>query len=310
MISIYSIDDPRLPLHDTAVALGLFDGAHLGHRAVLDTTVREAKARGLTPCVFTFALADPPRYKQDAAQLSTPPMLARLMDSIGMHYSIGLPFDEVRGESGDEFVRVLLRERLGAKLVCCGYNFGFGKNRAWSASDLERLSGRQHMDCIVAGEVDVDGAPVSSTRIRELIAEGDIPAANALLGRLFSIDFAVVHGNHIGRTLGSPTINQPFPDRFIVPRYGVYATLAYVDGAIYSGVTNVGVKPTVGSDRPLAETYIQGFSGDLYGKEILVSFLRFLRPERRFESLEALRANIRRDADEAAGVAAAYLKNL
>jgi riboflavin kinase/FMN adenylyltransferase len=128
--------------------------------------------------------------------------------------------------------------------------------------------------------------------------------ANLLLGRRFAIDFTVVQGRQLGRTLGAPTINQPFPDGFIVPKYGVYASLATVHGREHVAVTNVGVKPTVGSDCVLAETYIHGFSGDLYGESVRVSFLRFLRPERKFDSIDALKAQILRDSETASHVAA------
>jgi riboflavin kinase/FMN adenylyltransferase len=150
--------------------------------------------------------------------------------------------------------------------------------------------------------LEAQGGAVSSSRVRALLREGAVEAANALLGRRFAIDFEVVHGRRIGRTLGTPTINQPLPDGFIEPRFGVYATATRLGGEVYSSVTNVGVKPTFGSDRALAETYIHGFSGDLYGQKPLVEFIGFIRPERRFESPEALRAQIMEDNERAAEV--------
>jgi len=308
---LYSLDDPALPLQNTAVALGVFDGIHLGHMAVLRLAVDEARARGLAPCVFTFALADPPpAFKPGAAQLTTPSLMARLFHQLGMAYAIALPFDAVRGKSGEEFIREVLKNHLGARFVCCGYNFSFGKNRGSHAEDLAALASGLGMDSAVAPEVDLGGEPVSSTRIRREISCGNIPEANALLGRPFSIDFPVVDGNRIGRTLGTPTINQPFPPSFALPRFGVYATIAQVDGAYYSGVTNVGTKPTVGRNAPLAETYIQGFSGDLYGKRVEVAFLEFIRPERKFASLEELRAHILQDAGQAAAIGARFLTDI
>ncbi len=141
----------------------------------------------------------------------------------------------------------------------------------------------------------LDGKPVSSTRIRQAILDGRMDDASRMLGRRFCIRLKVEHGNQIGRMLDFPTINQVFPRFHIVPRYGVYSTIVNIDGKLYGGVTNVGVKPTVGSDGPLAETYILDFSGDLYGKTVEVYFFRFVRPERRFESIDRLREQIAAD---------------
>ena len=303
---VRSLQDPLLPLRNTAVALGIFDGVHAGHQAVLQKAAEAARENRLTPCAFTFALSEPPmQVKEGAARLASPRLMEKLLDRLGMEYAVAPSFAEMRGMTGEEFVR-FLAQSLGARFVCCGYDFAFGRGRANNAADLCRLAEQAGIACAVVPQVSADGERVSSTRIREHIAAGDMPGAAALLGRPFTIDFRVVLGNRIGRTLGSPTINQPFPKDFAIPRYGVYATIAWVDGVLYSGVTNVGIKPTVGSDVPLAETYLQGFSGDLYGRKIEVAFLEFIRPETKFASIEELRENIFRNADTAAEIVRRY----
>jgi len=146
--------------------------------------------------------------------------------------------------------------------------------------------------------------PVSSSRIRVAMMEGEMEQAAKLLGRPFTIDFPVVHGRRLGRMLGTPTINQPFPPDFVLPKFGVYASFAEVDGKRLHAVTNVGIKPTVGSEVPLAETYLADFSGNLYGRRVPVSLLHFLRPEQKFDSLDALKNQILTDAGRSAGILA------
>ena len=148
------------------------------------------------------------------------------------------------------------------------------------------------MELSVTPPVSVAGETVSSTRIRACLEQGDVQQAGQLLGRPFGYDFEVTHGRQLGRTWGTPTINQPFPAGYVLPRFGVYASLVEVEGQKYYGVTNIGVKPTVGSDCALSETWIPEFSGDLYGKKVPVELLDFIRPERKFDSLDQLKNEI------------------
>jgi riboflavin kinase/FMN adenylyltransferase len=160
----------------------------------------------------------------------------------------------------------------------------------------------------ITDAVSYKGERVSSTRIRDVIEKGNIEEVTAMLGRPFSLEFEVVHGNHLGRTIGIPTINQSLPDGFILPRFGVYASAVHVDGKVYCGVTNIGVKPTVGSERALSETWLPDFSGDLYGKTLRLELLGFIRDERKFPSLEALRGVIEDNAVTAREIFAWYTK--
>ena len=164
---------------------------------------------------------------------------------------------------------------------------------------LRELCQKHGVGLTVLPPVSEDGEKISSSRIRRAVEGGDIPTANRLLGRPFGFQLEVIHGNHIGTGLGTPTINQALPENFVRPRFGVYAAWCLVEGSPYFGVCNIGVKPTVGSDRVLAETWMPEFSGDLYGERVRVELVEFLRPERKFDSLEELKAAIQANGEQA-----------
>lgn len=275
----------------SAVALGMFDGLHRGHMAVLETMSLEAAARGLAPCVFTFSTNEARPNAKSAGHLLSIPERNAIFKKIGVADVFQPEFLDFKDMPPVRFAEDVLLTRLNARFICCGEDFRFGKDAAAGVTDLRDMLPPDVTVKIVPTVFALGGA-ISTTRIRELIRAGDMDAAKALLGRAFSIDFEVIHGRRLGRTLDAPTINQPFPEDFVIPRFGVYATIAAVDGVRRASVTNVGVKPTVGSDRVLAETYIQGFSGDLYGQNIPVEFVRFLRDERKFSDIDELRRQI------------------
>ena len=201
-------------------------------------------------------------------------------------------------ESGEEFAREILAGRMRAVHVCCGEDFRFGKMASCGAVELKSFGERFGFEVEIVGEVDIGGSAVSSSRIRALLLKGDIISANSLLGSDYFISVEVSDGNHIGRTMNFPTINQKFENGQLVPKYGVYSTITYADGQEYCSITNVGVKPTINGERsPLAETHIIGYSGDLYGKTVTVSFRDFVRPERKFDSLDELKKQINADIE-------------
>lgn len=194
-----------------------------------------------------------------------------------------------------EFVERMLIEGMGARELSCGYDFTFGKKGAGDTRLLSQVAAEHGVGLNIIQPVLLDGKPVSSTRIRQAILDGRMDDASRMLGRRFCIRLKVEHGNQIGRMLDFPTINQVFPRFHIVPQLrGLFDHRQHRRQAVRR-VTNVGVKPTVGSDGPLAETYILDFSGDLYGKTVEVYFFRFVRPERRFESIDRLREQIAAD---------------
>jgi len=199
-------------------------------------------------------------------------------------------------------VQQVLRDQLGAVKVTCGYNYRFGAGGVGDAALLTRLCDACGIAVTVVDAVSSDGCPVSSTAIRQAIAAGDMTAARRLLGRPYRLQQPVIQGQHLGRRLGMPTINQLLPTGVVHPRYGVYASCVEIDGEPYPAVTNIGLRPTVGTDRPLAETYILGFSGDLYDTAPAVYPLSFLREEQTFPTLAALQEQVQRDAQEAAAL--------
>ncbi|MCR5707618.1 MAG: bifunctional riboflavin kinase/FAD synthetase [Ruminococcus sp.] len=280
----------------TAVALGLFDGVHLGHRAVLRAAYAQSK-NGLIPSAFTFEPGSVLRKAGGSSgYIYGQRAKIRLLNECGIARTDFPPFDTVCGLSGEEFASRILHERMNAAYVCCGNDFRFGRDASCGAQELIGFGKRYGFEVEVVDSVKLDGETVSSSRIRELLLSGDITAANELLGSAYFINATVTDGNHIGRTIDFPTINQEFAEGQLVPRYGVYSTHTNVGGRVLPSVTNVGVKPTVGGvDRPLAETHIIGYSGDLYGKNVDVCFSGFIRPERKFGSLDELKAQIAAD---------------
>lgn len=284
----------------TSVALGFFDGVHLGHRRVIEKAVALAQGN-LIPAVFTFTMdGSAPAKKQGVGEITTLEQKIRILKGMGIQQIYAPDFSDFHNMSGEAFVYQILKEKMNAAVVCCGQDFRFGKGASCDAAALHRFCQAAGLSCVVLEEVMEDGEAVSSTRVRRAIAAGEMEKARLLLGRRYCLDFPVEHGKALGRRLQFPTINQPIPPQMVLPRLGVYATMARVNGKVYAGVTNIGVRPTVEKGMaPRAETYLIGFTGDLYGKEVPVAFLSFLRPEQKFDSVEALRAQIAADAQKA-----------
>lgn len=282
-----------------AVALGMFDGLHLGHRKVISLAA-EGAARGLAPAVFTFAENPKPRGADGGALLSQEDKI-RLLGEMGVERLYLPDFSQVKDLSAEDFVRSVLKNICMAREVFCGFNYTFGRGGKAGSGDLRRLCAQCGIGVGVAPAVLDGGEPVSSSRIRALLRAGDAETAARLLGRPFGFNLPVVQGRHLGRRLGTPTLNQRIPPEFVRPRFGVYASRVETGGGVFCGVTNVGVHPTVGAaDTALAETWMPEYGGPpLYGRGVRVDLLRFLRPERKFSGLAQLQAEIRRNGEQA-----------
>ena len=292
----YRYGKDAIPCVGRAVALGVFDGLHIGHRAVLSAVCGHLSPRPLSATALSIVGVP----KGDTARLTTPEREDTLLETLGTEEWIEVPFSDICDWSPERFVRDLLHEQLHAETVACGYNFRFGKGGQGDVSTLRTLCEPFGIHVIEVPSVERDGVSVSSTRVRNAVANGNMQAAMQLLGRPFAVELPVVNGDHRGRRWGMPTLNQVFPDGYAVPRYGVYASLVTVGDKQYRAVTNIGVHPTVGGvPKPQAETWIQGFDGELYGRTVQVMLIRFLREERRFDTVAELTAQIKADADTA-----------
>jgi len=289
-----------MELARTAVALGLFDGVHIGHRAVLAEACAQ-RDRHLVPVVFTFT-PESALYKpdSDSGYIYGMEIKRRLIASCGISRTCSADFASLKGLSGENFVRTVLKGHMKAAFVCCGKDFRFGSNASCGVDELKVFGRRYGIEVKVVEDVFAGDSVVSSSSIRRLLREGNVEKANELLGEAYVISGTVRDGSHIGRTIDFPTINQHFGEKQLVPAYGVYSGTVCIDGEIYRTVTNIGVKPTIAGERsPLSETHILGFSGDLYGRELDVRLGRFIRGEKKFASLDELKSQISRDIDEA-----------
>ena len=286
-----------------SIALGFFDGLHLGHQALLHRTVERGWERGLTPAMFTFD-----RSPREFVTGLPVPLLTTAEERRqavremfpGIEVLI-VPFDRTMMTMPWEDFVTLLQEEYRAGWLVAGHDFRFGHKNAGTANTLKMRAEVLGMGCDVIAAVSVDGVTVSSTHVRALLEQGETEKAARFLGRPFAISGPVRHGKRIGTSrLGTPTVNL-IPDvHQLVPAFGVYAARVTVDGATHPAVTNVGVRPTVDTDGGVTvESHLLEPVGELYDAACRVEFLKMLRPERRFNSMEALRAQIARDGETA-----------
>jgi riboflavin kinase/FMN adenylyltransferase len=285
-------------------AIGNFDGVHRGHLSVLERALLEAKSRGVPALVLTFEPHPRAVFRPDVPlfRLTPAPLKARILSILGVDVVVELPFDRAFSQtSAEDFVARILQDGLGIGYAVTGFDFHFGRGRQGDPAFL-RAAGEQHgfgVTCVEAFG-DEGGEIVSSSRIRDLLAAGEVAEAAGLLGYRFTVEAEVSHGAKLGRTLGFPTANMALPAETAM-KHGIYAVrLRRRDGSLHDGVASFGRRPTVEDNGAvLLETFIFDFSGDLYGEACTVSFFGFLRPELKFEGLDALTAQMRRDAEEA-----------
>ena len=283
------------------IALGFFDGIHIGHAALLERTVQRAREIGAASSVLSFDIhPDTLVFGKEVPLINSAAGRADLIRRLfGIENVIFIHFDRrVMQMPWQEFVQTLIQE-MDAAWVVVGHDFRFGWKGEGTAQRLQDYCADLGLGCDIIPAVTLEGRVVSSTYIRELIEEGEMERANQFLGHPHTLVDTVHYGYRLGTKMGTPTINMRFPDGVLVPRYGVYAARAILDdGSEHMAVTNVGVRPTVsGEDRVSVESFILDYSGNLYDRQVRIEFFRFIRPEMKFPSVDALKAQILKDAE-------------
>ena len=272
----------------SAITLGKFDGLHLGHQKLLNH-IRRQKEKGLQAVVFIIAPEGRPRLLTDQEELEK-------LKEFGADVVIFCPFvPEILHQEAEEFVENVLVRRLKAKEIVVGPDFRFGRNRQGDDETLKKLSGRFGFHVTVLEKEKLDGREISSTYVREAIEEGNMELAERLLGYPYFVSGEVLHGRALGRTLNIPTANLSTEERKILPPFGVYFSRVWIRDQVWHGTTNIGIKPTVGSEHPGVETYLHGFSGNIYGEQMKVELLKLIRREMKFDSVEALKNQMQSD---------------
>ncbi|MBQ8255282.1 MAG: bifunctional riboflavin kinase/FAD synthetase [Clostridia bacterium] len=275
------------------VLLGNFDGVHVGHRALIKRGREEADKRDLLLTVWTFDTLFSPALTAQEDRVG-------LLRACGAEEIIVESFEKVKDLSPSDFVRDILNTKLCAQACVCGYNYSFGRGGKGDPKLLKELCFEYGIDVVTVEKVTEGNEDVSSSAIRKKLRNGDIEGANKLLGRPYFLHDTVKEGEKKGRTVGMPTANF-YPEGLCLPKNGVYATAVHLPGGgILPSVTNIGMRPTMSDGRGIsAETYIIGFDGDLYGQRIKVEFFSFLRPERKFESLDEVSKAVKADIEKA-----------
>lgn len=300
MLHYHSLDE--LTLNNSCLAIGIFDGVHRGHQEILRPLVSEAHASGLTPVILTF---DPhPAMvlggKTDFKCLTTPDERAALLGLFGIEVVITQTFDrEFANQTAGDFMR-RLSKTLGLRKLMIGYDTALGRGREGNAARLTEIGTQLGYTVQVIPALKNGLGIISSTRIRAAIAAGNVSAAGVDLGHYYSISGQVIHGDGRGHTINIPTANIQIPINKVLPAFGIYACRAWVDGASFPAATSIGVRPTFYKDSPPAptiEAHLLDFSRDIYGLEVKLEFVEYLRSEEKYDSVQALRDQIQKDIE-------------
>lgn len=285
--------------NNTAIALGSFDGLHIGHKALIEKTINVAKANNINSMVFTFAnhplsIVDPDRTPK---LLTSGKIKEDYMGRMGIDYLMLAPFSkEFMNISPECFIQMLM-DHYNCSHIIVGYNYRFGYKNLGDTDLLRKLESRLGFKLHIIKPVSKDNIKISSTFIRGLILEGEIVNANKFLGHPFVLDGSVIHGKMIGRTIGFPTLNLDYDLKCIVPKGGVYFTIIEIKNKFYKGITNVGYNPTVNGQKLSIESHVLDFSKDIYGEHIKVHFIRRIRDEKKFDTLNDLREQLEKDKE-------------
>ena len=285
-------------LEPAVVALGMFDGVHLGHRALMTRLLEEAKRLGAIPAVYTFSNHPLEVLGGNVRLLSSTRERNMLLRSLGAQRVESVPFTrEMAHLSTEQFID-LLYEKWDVRGLVVGYNYTCGDRGAGTPQTLREIGLRRGFTVSVVEPVQFEGEPVSSTRIRESVERGDVTLAEKLLMRRYTLAGTVVQNKRIGRRIGFPTANIEQDARRVIPADGVYASLASVGGMVHRAVTNIGTNPTVNGEKRTIETHLIDFDADIYGQERTIAFRKRLRGEVVFETLDELKEQIRKDVEQ------------
>lgn len=282
--------DQATGLKNAVIALGFFDGVHIAHRELIKTTVEIGKKENLSPTVFTFTAEG--EIKSGTQRLYSTDERLEILSELGIENVILVNFKDIAGLEAEDFVTKSLIEHFGAKAVVAGYNFRFGKGARGNRDMLTSLMSQSGLKAYITEEITFDNKTISSTLIRSCLLEGEVDTARRLLGSPYFISGKVESGNKIGKTLGFPTINIPIREGHIELKRGVYLTGVKIGDSMYRGLTNVGTCPTFNERKMHTETYILDYNNEIYGEEVKIFFLEFIREEKKFESPEDLKKEI------------------
>lgn len=285
---------------NTAVAIGKFDGFHIGHQTLLNAVMKH-KEQGLKIAIFTFFPSPACLFsKETVKEITTREEKRQIFCQAGVDILVEFPFNEqVAGMSPEGFVENILVDKMHAKWIVAGEDVSFGYKGAGDAKLLMELSRFMNFQAEIIQKVSLEGREISSTYVREAVKKGDMKLAKALLGVPFHISGIISHGKQLGRTLGMPTANLYPAEEKLLPPYGVYYAKAVIGGKQYKAICNIGERPTVADGKRISvETYLYDFWEDVYGKEMTVSLLEFKRPELKFEGIEALKRQMEKDIAE------------
>ncbi len=285
----------NLKIENSAVALGNFDALHKGHIAIIADMLGFAKEHKLVPVVYMFK--DSPNKGE--LGINSLEKRIEILDEMGVRVAVAEEFNDIKNIPYDKFVEEYIKNRMGAKAVFVGFNYRFGKGAEGDAKILEDLCKKDNINVFIKDCVKIDGVTVSSSKIKEFIAEGEMEKVREFMTRGFSISGTVIKGKQLGRTIGFPTANIEYPKGVVLPKEGVYITICKIGENKYYSITNVGEKPTVSDERKNIETAIGDFDGDIYGEQIEIEFCKRIRDISKFDSLDKLRDRLSRDMDMA-----------
>lgn len=297
-MEIKNLNGKKLYKSNMCVALGNFDGVHIGHQDVINATVIQAKKTDLISCVYTFD-RHPSVYLGNSKPLLTTNIEKKeFLENLGIKKLIFDDFLKVKDLSPEKFCKEILVDVLGASQVFCGENYHFGKNGSGNTEFLRKELSKYDVKVNILPFTTFKNTVVSSTEIRNALSSGNINRANDMLGRHYSFSGKVVHGKHLGKTLGFPTLNIPFEESKVIPKFGVYLTYTVIDGRKYNSISNIGIRPTtdnIDSSYVNCETYVLDYNKDTYEKEIRIELLERLRNEIKFDSIEQLKVQLTED---------------